>query len=133
MRTDDAGRMAERVEALFDLDGDILELVEERDRLRDEVGRQRRRADTFQQDAAQRAETEDRMRIAMAQTWPGGFWLRIAGYGVNVHLRSHHHVFFSEREGHVRWWYVGPVCFRFLRRSDPSDVIDTWGRIRKGA
>lgn len=47
--------------------------------------------------------------------WPRGFWFRIFGYGINIHRRSTHRVYFSERYGHNRWYYIGPICWRPLR------------------
>lgn len=49
-------------------------------------------------------------------SWPDGFWFRIFGYGINVHRRATHKVFYPERYGHTRWYYFGPICWRTLTR-----------------
>jgi len=43
-----------------------------------------------------------------------GFYFRIFGYGLTVMARSHHIVLFSERYGHRKVYYFGPVVIRVL-------------------
>ena len=45
----------------------------------------------------------------------GGFWFRILGYGLRVQMRKHHVVLYSERYGHRRVRYIGPICWEILR------------------
>lgn len=44
-----------------------------------------------------------------------GFWFRIFGYGLNIKLRSKHIVVFSERYGHRKVHYFGPLVWEMLR------------------
>lgn len=60
-------------------------------------------------------EPRGRWPLFSGDRYVGGFWLRVKGWGVNLRLRSRHRVYFSERYGHVRWYYLGPFCGRFLR------------------
>ena len=43
------------------------------------------------------------------------FYFRILGYGLCIEARSSHVVLFSEREGHRKPWYLGPIVIEVLK------------------
>ncbi len=56
-----------------------------------------------------------RRRMICGRLWRQGFWFRVFGYGVAVELRSWHMRLFSERQGYKRVYYLGPICWEWLR------------------
>lgn len=45
----------------------------------------------------------------------GTWWVRVFGYGVSVVDSRRYPPLFSERNGYVRVWYLGPWRVRYLR------------------
>lgn len=43
------------------------------------------------------------------------FYFRIRGYGLCIEARSSHVVMFSERNGYVKPWYLGPIVIEVLK------------------
>lgn len=48
--------------------------------------------------------------------FPDGFMVQVGSWVLNVDRTSGHYVTLSEREGWQRWRYLGPVCWRLVRR-----------------
>jgi len=54
------------------------------------------------------------MRVLCWQSFSGGFWFRVFGFGLGILDRQKHQPLFSERHGYRRFLYIGSWKIQFL-------------------